>query len=168
MVLLLLVSSAELQPRGLLTILCSKIRKVQEFGAAQPGSRSRNKRELCRAQPELGAARLALKPFHCQNVSLQGWEICVVCSSGIWEISLFEASVPQALGKDLGSPTEPLRSLQWEDAQHFHGQRGLGSISVQTEPNLTTFVISRNIPEQEGDPDESLEPSSHAEDEVQP
>lgn len=95
----------------------------------------------------------------------------MVSSSGICEISLFVAPenvVPQALGKDLGSPTEPLRSVQWEDARHFQGQRCVGSISVQPAPNLTTFVISRNIPEQEGDPDESLEPSSHAEDEVQP
>lgn len=96
----------------------------------------------------------------------------MVCSSGAWDISLFVAPanvVTQALGKDLSSPTEPLRSLQWEDAQPSHRQRCVGSVYVQTAPNLTTFVISRNILEQEGDPDESLEPESHlTEDVVQP
>lgn len=44
----------------------------------------------------------------------------------------------------------------------------MGSVYAQTASNPTTFVISRNTPEQEGDPDESLEPPSHSEDEVQP
>lgn len=94
----------------------------------------------------------------------------MVCSSGIWDSSLFVVpeNVSQALGKALSSPTEPLRSLQWEDAEHFHGQRCVASVYVQTASNPATFVISRNIPEQEGDPDESLEPSCHTEDEVQP
>lgn len=49
----------------------------------------------------------------------------MVCCSGIWDSSLFVVpeNVTQALGKALSSPTEPLRSLQWEDAEHFHGQR---------------------------------------------
>lgn len=95
----------------------------------------------------------------------------MACSSGVWDISLFVVpanAVTQALGKDLSSATEPFRSLWWEDAQHFHGLSCVGSVHVQTVPNPSTFVISRNIPEQEGDPDESLEPSSHTEDEVQP
>lgn len=95
----------------------------------------------------------------------------MVCSSGIWDISPFvvpEIVVTQGLIKDLGSPTEALRSLQWEDARRFHGQRCVGSVCVQTASNRTILVISRNILEQEGDPDESLEPSSHTGDEVQP
>lgn len=84
----------------------------------------------------------------------------MACSSGIWDSSLSAAPanvVTQASGRDLSSPTEPLRSLQWEDAQCFHGQRCVGFVYVQTASNPSTFVISRNIPEQEGDPDESLE-----------
>lgn len=95
----------------------------------------------------------------------------MVCSSAIWDIFPFvvpESVVTQGLGKDLGSPTEPLGSLQCKDAWHSQGQRCVGSVYAQTASNLTTFVISRNILEQEGDPDESLEPSSHSEDEVQP
>lgn len=39
---------------------------------------------------------------------------------------------------------------------------------TQTVSNLTTFGISRNILEQEGDPSESLEPSSSCDGAVQP
>lgn len=39
---------------------------------------------------------------------------------------------------------------------------------IQIASNLTTFVISRNILEQEGGPNKSLEPSSSSDDEVRP
>lgn len=83
--------------------------------------------------------------------------------------SALAESFVSGAGKGLGSHAEPLGSLLGGRMLDIGGQE----FSLHSTPNLncitlTTFVVSRNILEQEGGANESLEPSSSSDDEARP